>query len=210
MVQAPEQRLAMPAPTGDAGGRTSLAPCAGLPREKRLAYYKQAHYIDAMTSPALDRSFGFVLHDIARLMRKRYEQRARSLGVTRAQWQVLAHLQRHEGINQSGLAELLELEPITLARLVDRMEQAGLVERRLDPADRRARRLYLTARAAPLLEQSRQVGDAVRAEAFAGLAEEERARLLELLLRVRGNLSERRGDEAATAPAKREPVETIQ
>jgi MarR family transcriptional regulator for hemolysin len=160
----------------------------------------------AMAIPDLDRSFGFVLHDIARLMRKRYEQRARSLGVTRAQWQVLAHLQRHEGINQSGLAELLELEPITLARLVDRMEQAGLVERRNDPADRRAHRLYLKARAAPLLEQSRLVGEQVRAEAFAGIEEKERERLLALLLRVRGNLSERRGEEAGSAPAEQEGI----
>jgi MarR family transcriptional regulator, transcriptional regulator for hemolysin len=160
-----------------------------------------------MASPDLDRSFGFVLHDIARLMRKRYEQRARPLGLTRAQWQVLAHLQRHEGINQSGLADLLEVEPITLARLVDRMEQAGLVQRRDDPADRRAHRLYLTERAAPLLEQSRVIGDAVRADAFAGIADDEREYLLNLLLRVRGNLSERRGEDGA--PAQREPVETI-
>ena len=162
-----------------------------------------------MAPSTLDRSFGFVLHDIARLMRKRYEQRARSLGVTRAQWQMLAHLQRHEGINQSGLAELLELEPITLARLVDRMELAGLVQRRDDPADRRAHRLYLTERAAPLLEQSRLVGDAVRAEAFAGLADDERERLIDLLLRVRGNLSERRGDDGAPAPAEQETAETM-
>ncbi len=162
-----------------------------------------------MAPSPLDRSFGFVLHDIARLMRKRYEQRARSLGVTRAQWQMLAHLQRHEGINQSGLAELLELEPITLARLVDRMELAGLVQRRDDPADRRAHRLYLTERAAPLLEQSRLVGDAVRAEAFAGLADDERERLIDLLLRVRGNLSERRGDDGAPVPAEQETAETM-
>jgi MarR family transcriptional regulator, transcriptional regulator for hemolysin len=164
----------------------------------------------AMAPSDLDRSFGFVLHDIARLLRKRYEQRARSLGVTRAQWQVLAHLQRHEGINQAGLAELLELEPITLARLVDRMEQAGLVERRDDPADRRAHRLYLTPRAAPTLEQSRVVGEQVRAEAFAGIDEAARERLLELLLRVRGNLSERRGEEAGTPPAEQEEIsETV-
>src|SRR5258708_25213691 len=87
-----------------------------------------------MTQPSLDRSFGVLLHDIARLLRKRYEQRARPLGLTRAQWQVLAHLQRHEGINQSGLAELLEIEPITIARLVDRMEEAGLVAPRPGPA----------------------------------------------------------------------------
>jgi MarR family transcriptional regulator for hemolysin len=148
-----------------------------------------------MEQSSLDRSFGFLLHDLARLVRKRYEQRARPLGLTRAQWQVLAHLQRHEGINQSGLAELLEIEPITIARLLDRMEEAGLVERRADPADRRARRLFLTERATPMLERGRALGDEVRAEAFAGLGPIERESLIDMLLRVRGNLSEKRGDE---------------
>ena len=147
-----------------------------------------------MKDAAFDRSFGLLLHDIARLMGKRFEQRARSLGLSRAQWRALAHLQRCEGTNQSRLAELMELEPISLARLIDRMEEAGLVERRSDPADRRAHRLYLTARAGPKLEQGRALGDAVRNEAFAGLKSEEREALIELLLRVRVNLSERRGD----------------
>ena len=81
-----------------------------------------------------ERSFGFLLHDIARLLRKRFDQRARALGLSRSQWQVLAHLSRHEGINQSGLAEILEIENITLGRLVDRMGEAGWVERRPDPS----------------------------------------------------------------------------
>jgi MarR family transcriptional regulator for hemolysin len=148
-----------------------------------------------MTQSSLDRSFGFLLHDIARLVRKRYEQRARPLGLTRAQWQVLAYLQRHEGINQSGLAELLEIEPMTIARLIDRMEEAELVERRADPTDRRARRLFLTKRARPMLERGRALGDEVRAEAFAGLDGAERERLIDMLLHVRGNLSDKRGDE---------------
>jgi MarR family transcriptional regulator, transcriptional regulator for hemolysin len=152
-----------------------------------------------MTQPSLDRSFGFLLHDIARLLRKRYEQRARPLGLTRAQWQVLAHLQRHEGINQSGLAELLEIEPITIARLIDRMEEAGLVDRRANPADRRANRLFLTERAKPMLERGRVLGDEVRVEAFVGFDAAERESLIDMLLRVRGNLSERRSDDSAPA-----------
>src|SRR5207302_9486649 len=91
-----------------------------------------------MTRHELDSSFGFLLHDIARLMRKRFDQRARNLNLTRAQWQVVAHLARHEGINQAGLAEIIEIEPITLGRLIDRMEEAGWVERRPNPSDRRA------------------------------------------------------------------------
>lgn len=163
-----------------------------------------------MTQPALDRSFGFLLHDIARLMRKRYEQRARPLGLTRAQWQVLAHLQRHEGINQSGLAELLELEPITVGRLIDRMQEAGLVERRADPADRRAHRLFLTERARPLLDRCRALADTVYDEAFAGIAGGAREHIIDVLMRVRGNLSDRRSDDASkpVATLQREPVET--
>jgi MarR family transcriptional regulator, transcriptional regulator for hemolysin len=149
-----------------------------------------------MDNPTPDRSFAFLLHDIARLMGKHFEQRARSLGLSRAQWRLLAHLQRCEGTNQSRLAELMEVEPITLARLVDRMEEAGLVERRRDPDDRRAHRLYLTPRARPKLEEGRTLGDAVRNEAFTGLSETERQRLIDLLLRVRGNVSERRGEDA--------------
>ncbi|HWI28390.1 MAG TPA: MarR family transcriptional regulator [Stellaceae bacterium] len=163
-----------------------------------------------MTQPVLERSFGFLLNDIARLMRKRYEQRARPLGLTRAQWQSLAHLQRREGINQSGLAELLELEPISVARLVDRMEESGLVERRDDPADRRAHRLFLTERARPLLDACRALGETVYDEAFAGIADEQREHLIDLLVCVRGNLSERRGDDEAKAASvpQRQPAET--
>src|SRR2546421_2461202 len=83
-----------------------------------------------------ERNIGFLLHDVARLMRKRFEQNARDLGLTRSQCQVLAHLARHEGIQQGSLAEIHEVEPITLTRIVDRLEEAGLVERRLHPTDR--------------------------------------------------------------------------
>jgi DNA-binding MarR family transcriptional regulator len=78
-------------------------------------------------------NLGFVLHDVARLLRKRFEQRVRGFGLTRSQWQVLVHLAQHEGINQVGLAEILEIEPITLLRILDRLEAAGLVERRTPP-----------------------------------------------------------------------------
>ena len=78
----------------------------------------------------LDRNLGFLLHDVARLMRKRFEQNARELGLTRSQCSVLAHLARHDGIQQGALAEILEVEPITLTRLVDRLEEMGLVAAR--------------------------------------------------------------------------------
>src|SRR6185312_4930884 len=112
-----------------------------------------------MPNSELDSALGFLLHDIARLMRKRFDQRARGLGLTRSQWQVLAHLARHEGINQAGLAEILELEPITVGRLIDRMEEAGWVERRPDPSDRRARLLYLSDKAQPVFARMRSLAE---------------------------------------------------
>jgi MarR family transcriptional regulator, transcriptional regulator for hemolysin len=144
-----------------------------------------------MTRHELDSSFGFLLHDIARLMRKRFDQRARNLNLTRAQWQVLAHLARHEGINQAGLAEILEIEPITLGRLIDRMAESGWVERRPHPSDRRARQLYLTAQAEPVFERMRALGDETREEALAGLSQDDRERLTATLVEIRNNLSDR-------------------
>jgi MarR family transcriptional regulator for hemolysin len=81
-------------------------------------------------------TLGFLLHDVARLLRKRFEQRAKSHGLTRSQWQALAYLSKNEGIHQSGLAEILEIEPITLVRILDRLAERGLVERRPHPTDR--------------------------------------------------------------------------
>jgi DNA-binding MarR family transcriptional regulator len=148
-------------------------------------------------------TFGFILHDIARLMRKRFEKRARGLGLTRAQWQVLAHLARNEGINQAGLADIIEVEPITLGRLIDRMEEAGWVERRADPADRRARLLYLTAQAQPVFAKMRALGEAVRGEALAGLSDVEREQLMATLLTIRSNLSDRGTGDGAIVMAGR-------
>jgi DNA-binding MarR family transcriptional regulator len=137
----------------------------------------------------LNRSFGFVLHETGRLLAKRFDQKSRHLGLTRAQTQLLAYLVLHEGINQSGLADMLEIEPISLARLIDRMEQAGWVERRPDPRDRRAWQLYLTAKTKPMFTKMVEVGQDVRAEALHGFTAAERDLILEMLLRVRRNLS---------------------
>lgn len=135
-------------------------------------------------------TLGFLVHDVARLLRKRLEQRARAagIGLSRAQWQVLAFIARCEGIHQAGLAALLDIEPITLVRLLDRLEAMGLVERRLDPKDRRQRNLYLTDRAAPELERIRALGTEVREEALAGLDDATRKRLLAELGLIKSNL----------------------
>lgn len=154
-----------------------------------------------MRSYDFERSFGYLLHETARLLGKRFDHRARALGLTRAQCQVLAHLVRNEGINQARLAEFMELEPISLARLIDRMEQAGWVERRADPSDRRARLLYMTDKAKPMFDEILALGQETRAEAFAGLSLEDRERLVDLLLHVRRNLSKAGGETGEPRPA---------
>ncbi|HUH84851.1 MAG TPA: MarR family transcriptional regulator [Stellaceae bacterium] len=138
-----------------------------------------------------ERSFGFLVHDIARLLRKRFDQRARALGLSRSQWQVLFYLARNEGTNQSGLADILEIENITLGRLIDRLEEAGWVERRPDPNDRRARLLFMTDKVAPVMERMRALAEETRNEALDGLPSGQRELLLDMLTHVRANLSQR-------------------
>lgn len=135
-------------------------------------------------------NISFVLHDVARLLRKRFEQRSRTFGLTRAQWQVLAYLSVHEGIHQNKLADLLEIMPITLARLLDKMQARGFIERRPDPADRRVWLLYLTWQAHPLIEVMRTNGRKTRDEAFAGLSADAQQQLLQTLCLIKSNLLE--------------------
>lgn len=132
---------------------------------------------------------GFLLHDVARLMRKRFEQHARGLGLTRSQWQALAYLSRNEGISQTGLADLLDVEPITLSRIVDRLVETGLVERIPHATDRRVWRLRLTDAARPKLKQVRELGEKTRCETLAGVSDIDRERLIRTLGAMRSNLS---------------------
>ncbi|MYM63543.1 MarR family winged helix-turn-helix transcriptional regulator [Pseudomaricurvus sp. HS19] len=127
--------------------------------------------------------------DTSRLMRRYFDERARQIGVTRPQWQVLTMLRRHEGINQGGLAEILVVEPITLCRMVDRLQEAELVERRRDPNDRRAWQLFLTDRARQLLTDLKPVGEELVQKAFAGLDANELEQLRRALSCVRDNLT---------------------
>jgi MarR family transcriptional regulator for hemolysin len=136
----------------------------------------------------LKQTLGFLLNDSARLLRKRFEQRARRIGLTRAQWQVLAYLARNEGIQQSALAEILEVEPITLVRILDRLEDADYVERRRHPTDRRIWQLFLQAKTHPVLEEMVAIGNDTKDEAIAGLSEEDIAILTRCLQTIRNNL----------------------
>lgn len=135
-------------------------------------------------------SFGFLVSDVSRLIRKRFDERARTIGATRAQWRTLTTLSRNEGLNQGGLAELLEVEPITLCRMIDRLTEAGLVERRRDPADRRAWRIFLTDASRPMLGQLRELADELFDMALDGLSADDRDSLTAALTRVRTNLQE--------------------
>jgi MarR family transcriptional regulator, transcriptional regulator for hemolysin len=138
----------------------------------------------------LERSFGYLIHDVTRLFERRFNERAlRFLGLTRSQCRILGYLARHEGIHQAGLADLLEIKPMTLVRQIDRIEEDGWIERRPDPGDRRARRLVLTEKARPLLARILDLSAEVRREAFADLSEDEGRHLLELLRRVHGSLA---------------------
>jgi len=145
----------------------------------------------------MDETLGIAMGDVSRLMRRRFDERARALGITRAQWLTLKMLSRNEGINQGKLAELLEVEPITLGRMLDRLAEAGMVERRPDPADRRAWRIHLTEKARPLIEQLRAIGISVLGQAFDGIAEDRQAEMLALLQTIRNNLNNIEMQEAA-------------
>lgn len=136
-------------------------------------------------------SIGFLLNDTARLFRRAFNARVRDSGITALQWRMLMYLRRNEGIRQGPLADIIEVEPITLSRMVDRLVEAELVERRADPCDRRAWQLYLTARAAPLLDGMRQTADALIDEASEGMSAADRETLSELVERMRANLSRR-------------------
>lgn len=150
------------------------------------------------TAPWTDRTLGFLVSDIARLLRRNMDRRLLSLKLTQAQWRAIVYLSRSEGMTQAALAESLEIQPITLTRLIDRMESAGWVERRTHPLDRRAVALYLTAQAEPLLaEMHARAGDTMR-EAVQGLAPRDQRQLLASLERIKQNLS---ATEAAAAAA---------
>ncbi|WP_137753363.1 MarR family transcriptional regulator [Sphingopyxis sp. L1A2A] len=139
----------------------------------------------------MSETIGFLLNDSARLFRRAFNARTRDTGITALQWRLITYLRRHEGIRQGPLAELIEVEPITLSRMIDRLVEADLVERRADPTDRRAWLLYLTPRTGDLLNAMRADIDAMTAEATEGLSAAERDQLVALVERVRANLSRR-------------------
>ena len=140
-------------------------------------------------------TLGLLLHDLSRIMRKRFDRRARKLGLPRAQWRVLSVLRIQQGINQSSLAEALEIEPITLARHIDRLEENGWVERRANPKDRRAWLLYLDDSVQSILKDLEQISESNREAALAGFSDAEVRRFIDNLKRAKANLDAAECDE---------------
>jgi MarR family transcriptional regulator, transcriptional regulator for hemolysin len=141
---------------------------------------------------AIESDFLFLIYDVAQLVRRHADKRARIHGMTRAQWAVLARLEREPGITQSRLAMLTDVEPITIGRLVDRLEANGLIERRPDPDDRRIWRLSLTPKSAVPLRQIAAFRRELHDEMGDGLEAPDLAVLVQCLQRMRVNLTKRR------------------
>jgi MarR family transcriptional regulator for hemolysin len=134
------------------------------------------------------REIAFQIMDVARMLRTYADQRARQFGISRAQWAVLIRIERTEGLKQSELAEILDLQPISLTRLLDRLAGSGLIERRPDPNDRRANRLYLLPAARPLLDRLAELGTDMMATVLEGLDGTTIERMLNDLLVIKDNL----------------------
>jgi MarR family transcriptional regulator for hemolysin len=134
-------------------------------------------------------SLPFEIAETAHTLRRSFDRRVSPLGVTRAQWRALAWLSRAPGLRQVELADHLDIEPITLCRIVDRLEESGLVERRRDPEDRRAWRLHLTPKGEPLVRELRTLAAQMAQEAFSGVSPEAIETLRDALARVRDNIS---------------------
>jgi len=134
------------------------------------------------------RELAFLINDVSRLLRTLADREVRRFGMTRAQWAVLVRLERHQGLKQSELAEMLDLQPITLTRLIDRLADNGLIERRADPHDRRANRLFLTEAAKPLMDQLAALGEELMTGVLDGVAPSRTAVVLKQLEAMRENL----------------------
>jgi len=145
------------------------------------------------------RNFGFLLKEVSRRYVNRFEVRAAEIPLNLAQAKALVRLEKNEGVSQARLAELAEVDPMTMVRILDRMEAEGLLERRPDPADRRARCLYLTAKAKPILSEIWRLSDEIRAEIFAGVSQAEREQFMTVLQRLYDNISQLE-EPAASSP----------
>jgi MarR family transcriptional regulator for hemolysin len=154
--------------------------------------------------PGSGRNFGFLVHDVSRLIKRRFDRRARLIGlpITRRQAAVVLYVARNEGVSQAEVASWLDLEPIALVRMLDRLNEEGLVERRAHPTDRRVRTLWLTPAARPVVTQILTINKAIREEAFAGMPAHARDTVIDILDGIKGNLALREEtDDSPAVPA---------
>ena len=165
----------------------------GVRGDDNLAYSKLGDQFGVESAPMfredLSRNFGFILNDVARLMRTTFDRRVKSLGLTRSQWWVLNHLFRNDGVTQSELADILEVKKATLGRLLDRMEQKGWIRREGHAGDRRAKRVFLTDEVEPAIKTMRAAAAEVRRDALSGLSSAQQDQFVDALLAIKGNLS---------------------
>ena len=134
-------------------------------------------------------SFGFLVTDVTRLMRKHFDRRAERFGLTRAQWRALKRLSHDEGMRQNELAEFLDMEPIAVGRVIDRLQKAGFVERRADPNDRRAWRLHLTARSHAVVDDMESISSGLFRDAQKGISATDLKTMISVLARMKDNLN---------------------
>jgi len=153
--------------------------------------------------PGFGRNFGFLVHDVSRLIKRRFDRKARQTGllITRRQAAVVLYIARNEGVSQTEVATWLDLEPIALVRMLDKLSDDGLVERRAHPTDRRVRTLWLTAAARPTVTRILAINRAIREEAFAGMPAHARDVVIDILDGIKGNLALR--EEADDSPTTR-------
>lgn len=142
-----------------------------------------------MIKEDLSRNFGFILNDVARMMRNIFDRRVKALGLTRSQWWVLNHLFRNNGATQSELADILEIEKATLGRLLDRMESKGWIRREEHATDRRAKCVFLTDEVEPVVKSMRAAAGELRRDALGSFDNDERDRFVDMLLAIKSNLS---------------------
>jgi MarR family transcriptional regulator, transcriptional regulator for hemolysin len=154
----------------------------------------------ALMNHGIDR-LGFLVHDVARALRKRFEERARAVGVSSAHWRLLVRVVKEEGTTQARLAELLEIEPISVSRLLDRMEESGWIERRQHANDRRVRTIYPTVKALEAYGTVKSVAGEVYEEALKGVSGGDRATLIRALDAITINLSDSSPAAADSAAA---------
>jgi DNA-binding MarR family transcriptional regulator len=151
--------------------------------------------------PGVGRNFGFLVHDVSRLIKRRFDRKARQTGlpITRRQAAVVLYVARNEGVSQTEVATWLDLEPIALVRMLDKLNEEGLVERRAHPTDRRVRTLWLTPAARLVVTQILAINKTIRDEAFGGMPMHARDTVIDILDAIKGNLALR--EEADDSPS---------